>query len=156
MVNTMAGSQLGVAGGAATAWLGMTVGAVLGFAVARRWGRPVAAWFAKGEDLDRLEQWNTTYGPAVLVVFRAVPVLAEASVLLVGMHALSWRRFLPPVALSNLGIALAYALFGEVATRHGWLPLALGISIAFPLLLAAAARRWVLHIDRQQSPSGGK
>ncbi len=85
-----------------------------------------------------------------LVVLRAVPVLAEASVLLVGIHDLSWRRFLPPVVLSNLGIALAYAKFGELAERNGWLPLALGISVALPLLLAVVARRWILAADERR------
>ena len=82
------------------------------------------------------------------MVLRAVPVLAEASVLLVGIHNLSWRRFLPPVILSNLGIALAYAKFGEFAERNGWLPLALGMSIALPLLLTVVARRRILAIER--------
>jgi hypothetical protein len=61
-------------------------------------------------------------------------------VLLVGMHGLSWRRFLPPVLLSNLGLAIAYAWFGQFAERHQWLPLALAVSIALPVLMVAAFR----------------
>jgi uncharacterized membrane protein YdjX (TVP38/TMEM64 family) len=151
MVNTVAGSQLGVAGGTAAACLGMTLGAILGFLLARRWGRVVALWFAKAEDLDRLQRLASTYGPMVLVILRAVPVLAEASVLMVGIHKLSWRRFLPPVILSNLGIAFAYAKFGQFAEQNGWLPLALGVSIALPLLLAAVARRWIGAIEERRA-----
>ena len=81
------------------------------------------------------------YGPFVLVLTRAVPVFAEASILMVGIHRLSWRRFLPAVLLSNLGIALAYAAFGDYAEQHKWLPLALAVSIAIPVLVAAAAQR---------------
>jgi uncharacterized membrane protein YdjX (TVP38/TMEM64 family) len=143
IVNTLAGSQLGVAGGTAAAWLGMTLGAVLGFAIAKRWGRTVALWFTGPQDLDRLERLTNTYGSAVLVLLRAVPVLAEASVLLVGIHNLPWRRFLPPIVLSNLGLALAYAAFGQFANRHQWLPPALSVSVALPLLLTLAVRRWL-------------
>jgi 3-dehydroquinate synthase len=121
----------------------MTLGAVLGFALARRWGRPIALWFSTESDLDRLQRLTSAYGPVVLVLFRAVPVLAEASVLLVGIHQLPWRRFLPVVLLSNLGIAWAYAQFGDYADQHEWLPWAVAVSVALPLALAAAVRWWL-------------
>ncbi|MCH7725121.1 MAG: hypothetical protein IH991_01380, partial [Planctomycetes bacterium] len=35
----------------------------------------------------------------------------------------------------------AYAAFGDYAEQHQWLPLALGVSIAIPVLAAAAAQR---------------
>jgi membrane protein DedA with SNARE-associated domain len=131
----------------------MTVGAVLGFAIAKRWGRTVALRFSESQDLDRMEQLTRTYGSTVLILFRAVPVLAEASVLLVGIHNLSWRRFLPPILLSNLGLALAYAGFGDLADRNHWLPIALSISVAFPLLLVVVVRRWLLsHSDKDGIP----
>jgi hypothetical protein len=81
-----------------------------------------------------------------------VPVLAEASVLLLGMHGLSWRRFLPPVLLSNLGLALAYAAFGELAEKYSLLPLALGVSIALPVVMVALFRAWSGRID--EGPAG--
>jgi hypothetical protein len=59
------------------------------------------------------------------------------------MHRLSWRRFLPVVLASNFGIALAYAAFGRWAAEREWLPLALGISVALPLLWTMMARRWL-------------
>ena len=106
-------------------------------------GRPVAERLAGPEELQRIEQLSRRYGPSVLVVTRALPVFAEASVLLVGIEGLAWRRFLPPVLLSNLGIALAYSAFGDFAAGHPWLPLALGISLALPLPLAMFARHYL-------------
>jgi len=143
VVNTLAGSQLGAVNGAITCWLGMSLGAVLGFALARFGGKPIAERLSKPEQLEQMQALNSRYGPGILVLFRAVPVLAEASVLLVGLHGLSWRRFLPPVLLSNFGIALAYAYFGQVAAERQWLPLALGIAIALPLLLTMAIQGWL-------------
>jgi membrane protein DedA with SNARE-associated domain len=153
VISTLAGSQLGVVGGTAAVCLGMTLGATLGFALAKRWGRTIALRFAKEEDLDRLEKLTSLYGATVLVLFRAVPVLAEASVLLVGIHKLSWKRFLPPLVFSNLGIALAYAKFGEYADRNQWLPFALGISVALPLLLTMIVRHWLLAAEKRNNPS---
>jgi uncharacterized membrane protein YdjX (TVP38/TMEM64 family) len=142
VISTMSGWQLGWWRGTLATWIGMTLGAVIGFALARRWGQPFALWFSRGEDLERMREVSDRYGPYVLVLTRAMPVLAEASVLIAGIHRLSWRRFVPAVVLSNLGIAIAYSAFGDYAERHQWLPLALGVSIAVPVLVAAAAKRF--------------
>jgi membrane protein DedA with SNARE-associated domain len=91
------------------------------------------------------------YGPLFLVLARGVPVFAEASVLLMGLHRLSWRRFLPVVAASNLGIAWAYSALGTWAADREWLPMALGISVALPFLWTLLARQWMPH-DNACSP----
>jgi uncharacterized membrane protein YdjX (TVP38/TMEM64 family) len=139
-VSTLAGWQLGAVGGALAAWMGMNLGAIIGFALARRFGQPAVAWLSRERDLERTRRLAERFGPALLIVGRGVPVLAEASVLLLGMHGLAWRRFLPPVLLANLVLAIAYAAFGQVAARYEWLPLALGVSIALPVLMVAAFR----------------
>jgi uncharacterized membrane protein YdjX (TVP38/TMEM64 family) len=142
-VSTVAGAQLGIVGATMASWLGLTIGAVIGFALARAFGRPLAQRFAKPEDLDRLDLVAQRYGPRILVAARALPVLAEASVLLFGATRLAWRKFLPAVMLSNLGIALVYAVLGHFARSQGELPLALAASIALPVLAATMAR-WLL------------
>tara|TARA_R110002073_G_scaffold11898_6_gene53625 strand:- start:11333 stop:11965 length:633 start_codon:yes stop_codon:yes gene_type:complete len=143
VVSTLSGWQLGWWRGTIATWVGMNLGAIIGFALARRWGKPFALWFSSGEDLQRMQAISDRYGPYVLVITRAVPVFAEASVLIAGIHQLSWRRFLPAVVFSNLGIAIAYSVFGDFAERHQWLPLALGVSVAVPVLVAAAAKRYL-------------
>jgi uncharacterized membrane protein YdjX (TVP38/TMEM64 family) len=143
MVSTLAGAQLGIVGGTTASWIGMTAGAMLAFGLARRFGRSLALRLVAVEDLDRLDRLALRLGPGLVVVTRAVPVLAEASVLLLGINQLEWRRFLPALFASNLGIALAYAAFGDLAGEHAWLPLALGISLAAPLALLAIARWWL-------------
>lgn len=152
VISTMSGWQLGWWRGTLATWIGMNLGAAVGFGLARRWGQPLALWFAKREDLDRMRHVSDRYGPIVLALTRAVPVFAEASVLIVGIHRLAWRKFLPAVLLSNLGIALAYAAFGEYAQQHKWLPLALAVSIAIPVLVAAGAQRYLSTIEDQTPP----
>jgi len=135
-VSTFAGSALGFWPGTAASWVGMTVSALVGFGLARLMGRPLALRWARPEALSRVDVASRRFGPLVLVLARPVPVLAEASVLLMGTTDLGWGRFLVPVASSNLGIAAAYAALGHLVA----LPLALAASIALPLLLAAVAR----------------
>jgi len=147
MISTLGGWQLGWFGGTLASWAGMTLGAVIGFALARRWGRPFALWLSTEEDLDRMRGLSQRFGPAVLIFSRGVPVLAEASVLLMGIHQLSWQRFFLAVVSSNLGIAFAYSAFGDYAQQNQWLPLALGVSIALPVLLAFTVQRWLAGRD---------
>ena len=128
-------------------WIGMTVGAILGFGLARRFGQPFAVWFSSEEDLEGMQQISERFGPAILVLTRAVPVFAEASVLVAGIHQLSWRRFLLAVSLSNFGIAIAYAGFGDLAEQNQWFPLAMAIAIAMPVAFAMMARRWLPGSD---------
>ncbi|MBI2824531.1 MAG: VTT domain-containing protein [Planctomycetia bacterium] len=142
-VSTLAGSRLGVPAGTAVIWLGMTVGAVVGFGLARLCGRPLATRLSAPHDLRRMEALAARGGPTVLVLTRALPVLAEASVLLMGAIGLSWRRFLPVVMLANLGLAVAYAALGHYARQEGSLAVALAASIAIPVLATMVARRWL-------------
>jgi uncharacterized membrane protein YdjX (TVP38/TMEM64 family) len=150
VVSTVAGAQLGIAAATAASWLGMTLGACLGFWLARILGRPLAERFSSLDDLERMDLLSTRYGPWILVGTRALPVLAEAAVLFLGATRLAWRQFLPAVMLSNLGIAAVYAVLGHYARSRGELPLALAASIALPLLAATMAR-WLL--PRRYSPS---
>ena len=141
VISTVGGMRLGWLVGTLASWIGMTAGAVLGFSIARKWGRPVALWFTRDSELVRMQEANHRYGALLLVLTRGVPVLAEASVLLMGIHRMAWKSFLPPILLSNLGIACAYSAFGDFAGRHQWLPAALAIAIAFPVLLGAWLHR---------------
>lgn len=143
LVSTLAGAQLGVAAATGASWLGMTLSAALGFALAHKFGRPIALRYCRPDDLAQLDRFGGRYGAWTIVATRALPVLAEAAVFVVGLSRLSWRQFLPAMMLSNLGIALAYALLGHFARSQGALALALVASIALPLLAATIAR-WLL------------
>jgi uncharacterized membrane protein YdjX (TVP38/TMEM64 family) len=146
LVSTLAGWQLGAVGGTVASWAGMTLGAALGFALAKWFGQPAVAWLTRPGDLARTHLLAERFGPALLVLGRGVPVLAEATVLLLGMHGMTWRQFLPPVLLANLGLALAYSVFGQIAERNQWLPFALAIAIALPVAMIAAFRAFAKPI----------
>ncbi|NOZ41253.1 MAG: hypothetical protein GXP24_13660, partial [Planctomycetes bacterium] len=54
-ISTLAGSQLGVVLGTAVSTLGMTLGAVIAFALAKTWGRPLAERYSSTTQLAELE-----------------------------------------------------------------------------------------------------
>jgi membrane protein DedA with SNARE-associated domain len=108
--------------------------------LARAAGCPLAVRLVEPRDLDRMELLTRRFGPKTLVLCRALPVLAEASVLLVGAMRLPWLAFFLPVALANLGIALAYSLLGSYSAERGLLLWAIVGAIALPLLATALMR----------------
>jgi len=142
----------------AGSWLGMTLGAVLGFALARLFGHRFSSRYAGAKDLEQMAALTQRFGPLTLVLTRALPILAEACVLLMGATGLSWRRFLIPVVTANFVISITYAAFGRYFADSGAFPVAVVASGTIPLAAALVARRWLpaSHLDDilpQQEPT---
>ena len=76
----------------------------------------------------------------MIVVLRAVPVLAEASVVLAGLSEMPLRRFLFLTGLANLGIAATYAAVGAFAVEANSFLVAFAGSILLPGLAMLSAR----------------
>lgn len=153
MVSTYGGAILGVLPAALASWIGMTIGGLLGFGAARLFGRSYVARKTKPEDIARMEHLSERYGPAAIAITRALPILAEACVLLMGATGLSWRRFLIPLVLANLGISLVYSAFGKYFAGEDALPVAIAVSGILPLLAAFVARRFLpRRTDTSQQP----
>lgn len=151
-VSTLAGDRLGIPLATAATWLGMSIGANVAFALARRFGRPWAARLGDAADIDRASLLGDRFGAALIVLARGVPLLAEASVLALGLAQMPWRKFLPALLLSNLGIAAVYAAFGHFARQRGATGVALAASIALPAAAALVARFW---LRRPRQPARG-
>lgn len=137
VLTTVAGGRLGISLGTLIAWAGMSTSALIGYFLARKWGRPLVTRWISVDQWQFEDRITDRHGVWLVVVTRAIPVVAEAMVLLAGMHAMPVKTFVPAVFLSNLGIALAYTALGSLAARQHWLPFALGVAAALPLLLPA-------------------
>ncbi len=148
VITTYIGGKMHWASGTLVSWVGMSLAAVIGFTLARKYGPQFALRFSSAAQLENARDLAGRFGPMFLILSRGVPVVAEASILLMGMHRLSWRRFLPPVLLSNLGISLGYTLFGAFAQQHHWFPVALGVSICVPIGLTLIAQRMLQSKDK--------
>ena len=105
LVSTAAGALLGFGAGTLASWVGMCLGCTLGY------------WLgtAGRSDLERVVAARDKYGDWILVLFRPVPVLAEASVLFAGLSRVPWRRFAVLTFTANLAVSAAYAYAGAYA-----------------------------------------
>ena len=136
LVSTFAGKALGFWLGTAASWCGMTIGTSLAYWLVRGLGRPLARRLSSEEELARMDAMANRHGILILILARPIPVLAEASVLVMGMMQIGWWRFFAAVGLSNFGIAAAYAVLGDRVQ----LPIAIAAAFAVPIVVAAVAR----------------
>jgi uncharacterized membrane protein YdjX (TVP38/TMEM64 family) len=140
-VITYAGGVLGVWWGTLASWLGLSLGAFGGFGLARLFGEAVARRFSESEDIARMHQLTQRHGLAALVLTRALPILAEACVLMLGAARMSWHQFLLPMLVCNALLAVTYAACGAYFRGSNAFPMAIVASGAIPLLAALAIRR---------------
>ena len=140
-ISTLAGSELGFLAGTVASTLGMTLGGIVAFGLARRWGWPLAERLASKERLTQMSRTATEQGSWLVLLTRPLPVMAEACVLLMGALQMRWLIFLPTLMASNLIVASIYAALGQHAGQQGWLPVADCFSIAVPGLVAWACKK---------------
>lgn len=134
LVSTACGSVLGLVAGTCVSWIGMTAGCALGYGVGLKAGRPTVLRLAGTAEALRVERAAERYGRGILVLFRAVPVLAEVSVMFAGISRMPVRWFLLDVSLANLGISITYAALGSQAVERGSFLLVLFAAVFVPLL----------------------
>lgn len=141
VVATLAGVTLGFGAGAAAVWLGLSLGCVVAYAVGWSVGTPGLRRFVGEDELARARAWAEQRGGGLgLALSRPVPMLAEASLLLAGAVRARPSHVAWVCALSNLGIALAYAAVGALAVQWDLMGLALFGSLALPGVAMLAAR----------------
>ena len=140
VLSTAAGYLLGLWAGSFVTWAGMTSGCLIGYGLGATAGRKLTRRFVGDDELERVSLARNRFGDWMIVIFRAVPVLAEASVLLAGVAQMPFRRFLLLAALSNLGIAVGYAAVGAYALEIESFLLAFGGAIILPGIAMLVAR----------------
>jgi uncharacterized membrane protein YdjX (TVP38/TMEM64 family) len=133
LVSTAAGALLGFWGGVVTSWTGMSAACALGYVVGTR--------VSSSGQLDQIRKARERFGDYILVLFRPVPVLAEASVLVAGYSRMPHRRFLWITSLSNLGISLAYSGVGAHSVTHKSFLLAFAGALLIPAVGLLATRQ---------------
>lgn len=133
-VMTLLGAKLGVVTGTLVSVAGTTLGAIAGFALARGIGGRLVGRMSRETDVQSAARWVDRYGALILVIARGLPVIGEATVLAMGLYRQKWSHFLIAVVLANLVLGIAYNALGSWASERGWLPVALGVATALPLL----------------------
>jgi uncharacterized membrane protein YdjX (TVP38/TMEM64 family) len=143
LISAGAGALVGFWGGTLTVWLGMTAGCILGYVIGARMAR-LASRFIGDAELQRAGRMFDRHGIWALAACRAVPVLAEASVVFCGVARTRLRPFLLISSLSNLAIAATYSAVGHYALQvDSFLPAFLG-ALTLPALGMFVASRLLL------------
>lgn len=134
LISTACGSLLGFWGGVLVSWAGMTAGCVVGYFIGSSVGVGAVKRLAGEAELERVGRMAERHGPRVIILFRAVPVLAEVSVMFAGVCRMPVGRFAVFSALSNLGISAAYAGVGSAAADVNSFLLAFAGALLFPAI----------------------
>ncbi len=132
LVATASGLLMGWPLGTLVTWMGMNVGAFMGYWIGSTAGRRVVRRFVGDDALQRAGVSYEKWGDWSLIVSRAVPVLAEASVVFAGTARMPFGRFATWTGIANAAIALVYAAVGAFALETQTFLLAFGASIALP------------------------
>ncbi len=112
VVSTAGGYFLGFTLGTLVSLAGMTISCVIGYFIGAEFGNPISKRLVGSKELLKFEKLQNKYGDWIIILTRAVPVLAEASVLVAGIGRMPLKRFILLIILSNLGISIAYAFIG--------------------------------------------
>lgn len=133
-VCTLAGAVFGTFGGFIVNWLGLSLGSLIGYEVARQLSarpqEPPTAPTLVGQALPRTQR----YGIWVLALSRGIPLLAEASVIAAGIWKVPRRQAWSVIGLANAVIAGIYAWMGHRAAESEMLILVLAVSLMIPLI----------------------
>ena len=135
------GYLLGTTLGTAVCFVGLSCASLCGYALGRYAGGPMALRIVGRAQLDRFAGLTRRYGDALLVAFRAMPVLAEATTILAGISRMPPWRFAVVVSIGNFVVALVYAWIGAVSASQSSFLFASVASIVLPLLIVLAMRR---------------
>ncbi len=139
--NTIAGFFLGFTGGLITSFIGRTIGCIIGFWLGKKLGYPVALRLVGSGELKRLETMSHRFGDWIIIIFRPVPVLAEASVLFAGISGMPVYRFLLLTTISNLGISAVFSAVGAFSATVNSFVLAFLASVFISLMVMAIMKR---------------
>ncbi|QXH97403.1 3-dehydroquinate synthase [Pseudomonas ogarae] len=135
MVALLAVAMLGSVGGYLAIFVGLCLGAGLGYALGAGYLRLLSGRLG----LHQRQPGQLAYrlGTLSLICLRGVPVLAETSVVAAGMQRYPLRAFILVTTLANAGLALAYSAIGTFLVEQNALLVTLLASMVLPGLFIA-------------------
>lgn len=157
IVSVAASSILGLVNGAFVIWLGMMAGSFFGYWVGYRCNKAFVHRVLGEREFKRAEMLVSRFGTGMLVAMRAVPVLAETSVILAGMTGMQRRPFILATAFSNAGVACAYGYIGSMAQQQSSLLILIAGSVLFAVagfVLYSVVKHFTTGKDSCPLPAG--
>ena len=113
IIGAFSGAVLGIAGGTLATWAGLMLGCVLGYWLGRAIVTPLPDGARPGPE-PHAPRRASHLGPVMLAATRAVPVLAETTIITAGAARMDFGQFLLVTVPANLLVAFAYAGMGSL------------------------------------------
>ena len=136
-VCAVAGKWFGVVGGSLLCWLGLNVSTLIGYLMGWFFGWRAVQWFSSEEDVESVRKDIETWGIWTIVGLRPLPILAEASILLLGTYRYPMRKFWPPMLVANLLVSVCFVLLGTWYADQDNFIAGLVVSCALPIVALA-------------------
>jgi uncharacterized membrane protein YdjX (TVP38/TMEM64 family) len=132
LVSTLAGALLGVAAGSLASLIGMTLTCLVGYAMGRWYGAPLAHRLISTEEMARVSRQVNRRGMWAFAMLRPIPVLAEASAFWAGVMHVNPLRFSAVTLIANASLSLLYAAVGAAAIPAGSATVIFAAAIVLP------------------------
>ena len=135
------GMTYGPVWGTVITWSGAMLGALIAFALARKFGRPFVEKMVARRDWHRLDDWAARDGWQVVLVARFIPVIAFNLInYAAGLTRLTWWQFIWTTGVGILPLTILMVVMGDNVESLGW--------ESWLLLLAGGIVLW-LAVRRQ-------
>lgn len=118
-VMVFSGAAFGAVAGSGLALVGSIAGEWLGFELARRHGRAMAARLVGDAEIDRLAGFFARHGTTAVIMTRPLPIVMETISIIAGLSDMSRRRFLGASLVGTAPIVVVYAYAGAVSRDVG-------------------------------------
>lgn len=130
--------------------VGQMIGALLGYGVAARWGRPWVTAHSQPGDMEAAAAWMDRFGGLAVLVSRPVPMMTETVSLLAGLSRMPIFRFALWSLAGNFTTALVYAWAGSRSRELSDTGLALWACLGLPVA------GWVVTWEAERRFSDGQ
>lgn len=137
LIMTTQGAIFGIAGGTVLGMIGGVGATLVGFAMGRRGSRFIQR-FVGGDEGAQSARLLQRHGTLAILATRPLPVLAEATAIVAGSTAMTWRQVTIGAVVGCLPAATLYSIAGASATS-----LASGIMV-FVLVILLAGVFWAV------------
>ena len=115
LTNTLSGMSLGWGLSSIVVWIGLNLGACVGYFLGRMAARPIAKKIISNDEFTNAEKALKNFNTLGLILSRPVPGFAELIVISAGLSKMPFKNFISVVAITNLGVAIVFSGIGAAA-----------------------------------------
>ena len=134
LTNTLSGMSLGWGLSSIVVWIGLNLGACVGYFLGRMAARPIAKKIISNDEFNDAEKALKSFNTLGLILSRPVPGFAELIVISAGLSKMPFKNFISVVAITNLGVAIVFSGIGAAAIESNSSFLAFTGAAALPAL----------------------